>query len=304
MTVERKLVWTTIAGAVITAIVGGIGYLGVTRSTAAMKTMLASEVAAADHAARARASVLALRRLDKDIVLNVEDPARVADVERRWQEARAWLEHRLTVVATIVTAESDRRRLEAMRRDLDDYARGMAVVVAGIRTGAIRTPADGNRALARHDDAMHRLERHADDWAAEAHAGMQRATAAADGMARGSLQVVGAVTVIAACLAMAGGIAIACRPRRPNEPAAPRFEAVVALDRADEFGRMATALTRSVEAMRSALHEVQSVAEAAVPPPRADGRPSRLQTVVARFRLAHHRGARNAANAGRMRALR
>jgi methyl-accepting chemotaxis protein len=58
----------------------------------------------------------------------------------------------------LVSSDDSRELVASMDKDVDTYARGMEIVVAGINDGTIKTPQQGNATITSYKDDIHRME--------------------------------------------------------------------------------------------------------------------------------------------------
>src|SRR5262245_42358422 len=115
MTVGRKLLMLASLGALLTLVVGGVGFWGTRDGAERTRAMLANEAKIAEHSARMRANVLGMRRYEKDLFLNLGDAAKETDYVKKWTEQGEHLTARLGALAGVATLPADRERVAHMK---------------------------------------------------------------------------------------------------------------------------------------------------------------------------------------------
>jgi methyl-accepting chemotaxis protein len=146
------------------------GYLGMRSINQEIDRDLDSDAVIAQHAGRARANILGLRRFEKDTILNVASAEKVDEYFKKWQEEEGHIEERLKTLERVATAPKDRERVKSLRSELDVYRAGFPKVYQAIRDGRIKTPAAGNAAMGEYKDATHKMEAQAAEFATDGYA--------------------------------------------------------------------------------------------------------------------------------------
>jgi methyl-accepting chemotaxis protein len=199
MTIGRKLLGMSALGAILTIAVGVVGYWGMQSISRTTHEMLAQEAQIARHSARVRAHVLGLRRYEKDMFINLADARKVDDYEKKFQVEQRNLTDRLGDLKRLAARVEDKDRVEAMGGAFKEYSAGVAEMVVAIRSGTIKTTQDANIAVTKYKDAVHRLEKVAEDWASDANTQMGQAEDLVKAEVRRSLatlSILGLVSVV------------------------------------------------------------------------------------------------------------
>ncbi len=100
-----------------------------------------------EHAARAQADMLALRRFEKNALLNSNSPAKAAESQEKWNELRALQAARLEDLEKNATRQEDKDFVRVMRKELEDSDAGFKRIVGMIQDGKITTPQAANNVL-------------------------------------------------------------------------------------------------------------------------------------------------------------
>jgi methyl-accepting chemotaxis protein len=175
ITIGTKLLALSVLIAVLTVAVGVSGYWGIRGVAATAARALHDDDAVAQHALRLRADALGLRRWEKEACLAVPDAPQVAAAAQRFEEQRQRMDERLAALARMATSPRDRERLAELTSAIAAYAGGVSGLVARVRAGDLRRPADALDAMALHRDAAQRVEQVAEERAAAASARMEEA---------------------------------------------------------------------------------------------------------------------------------
>jgi methyl-accepting chemotaxis protein len=144
--------------------VAGAGYWGTRTAAGLAQQVIKTYSPLVEHAQRARANTLGLRRYEKDVFLNLASAEKVKEYVEKWEDQKTRLEERLTFLEQIDTdgtAESVRQ----MRKDLQAYEAGFRGVLDRIQKRQIRTAAAANEAVAPFKDEIRRLEETAYQYA-------------------------------------------------------------------------------------------------------------------------------------------
>ena len=158
--------------------VAATGYWGMSSINNEVIKDLDSDGVIAQHAGRARADILGLRRFEKDMILNVASPEKVEEYFKKWQTEEEHLEERLKTLEQVATAPTDKELVKSIRAEAAEYRSGVPKVHEAILKGKIHTPAQGNDALGQYKDATHKMEDQSANFAAEGYARLDHIKAA------------------------------------------------------------------------------------------------------------------------------
>jgi len=119
---------------------------------------VARDLAISRQAQYMTAMLLEQRRYEKDSILNIADQAQSEAYATRWDKARIATLGSLQRLGAVDLVAEDRESLAALRSDFDRYDQGYLKLLAEMRNGQVRTPADANRLLEDYKPAAHRAE--------------------------------------------------------------------------------------------------------------------------------------------------
>ncbi|ABC83470.1 methyl-accepting chemotaxis protein [Anaeromyxobacter dehalogenans] len=255
--------------ALTTAAVAASGYWGTERITAVTSAMLAGDAQMARHADDARAAVLGLRRFEKDILINIEDAAEVADYSQRWGGELSTLRSALAELDRLADGE-DRARISAIQRQIEAYTAGMGRLLAEIRAGKHGSTDSGNAAAAAFKEPVRALVEETDALA-EQHMSQMQAQAGVIGGVASSVRTTLVLTLLAAVVFGAvlsviitrsvvtpvAGVVVALERMAQGD-----LRELPTVDRADEAGRLQAAMRATAERIATVIAEVRGGAEA------------------------------------------
>ncbi|HEX7918850.1 MAG TPA: methyl-accepting chemotaxis protein, partial [Gemmatimonadales bacterium] len=147
-------------GLLLTLMLGlaGTGYWGANNAANASKSMANEEVPELALALRIESGVLTLRRYEKDMFLNIADPAAMEGYVAKWNDAHAGVKARLDSLAASASDPEEIQQASQMQSDLVKYSDALTAVVLDIRSGRIRTPARANAAVAGSKEVIREFE--------------------------------------------------------------------------------------------------------------------------------------------------
>ena len=146
-------------------IVAAAGYWGTRQASDLALEYVKVESPLVEHAQRARANTLGLRRYEKDVFLNIKSAEKVAEYVEKWNDQRSRLDERLQALAALETEPAGLETIEAMKKDAASYEVGFRRVVERVKERKITTPQAGNDAIGDYKDEIRRLEASAQDYA-------------------------------------------------------------------------------------------------------------------------------------------
>ncbi len=136
------------AGVLVLLIVVGIaGYWGVKSLQATALHMLEEEGVFAEHAGRARANVLGLRRFEKDMFINIGSKEKVEKYYAEWKDEVESVHKRIADIEKVKALKEAQETASTLKTNLDTYAAGVTRVYEKIRSGEITTTQQANAAV-------------------------------------------------------------------------------------------------------------------------------------------------------------
>jgi len=155
---------------IVVTIVGYWGTDSVARETA---TMLHTTENVAEHASRARANIVGLRRFEKDYFLNIGVKAKEAEYQNDWNHEREHLLERLADLDKYATLDQDKKDIATMKDEFAKYEVGFRLVQGQIDAGQVKRPEDANQAIIVYKDSIHSMENTAQEMSTRAEDAME-----------------------------------------------------------------------------------------------------------------------------------
>jgi methyl-accepting chemotaxis protein len=148
--------------------IGMSGYWGVNSISNLTINMLQGDSMVSEHASRARANVLGLRRYEKDLFINIGDKAKEEEYLKKWKEQGEHLNARIKDMEKAATLKQDIDAIQVIKTNEALYEAGALKVFNLVQSGAIKTTQDANKAINEYKEESHKMENVAKDLSDEA----------------------------------------------------------------------------------------------------------------------------------------
>jgi len=226
MRVSRKLT----AGFVLVIVLmaaASVANLVTTRShLPGLDRMVNTDAVLAFEGADLRAVLLEMRRFEKDMFLNLADPAKVTEYEGKWKEHYDEQIHTLDSLDKVANVAADKEFLTKVRKETITYGAAVHKVLADMRSGAITTPAAANAAFTPFKEEIRELDEELTKW----YEGHEELTADGGAAIQHAMSSALLFTFVMTLLALAGSFTVAYllarSIRRPLESAVAGARAV------------------------------------------------------------------------------
>jgi methyl-accepting chemotaxis protein len=197
------------------ALVAATAFWGLVRDADSDEQIFDVEGVLLTNAYEIRAHTIELRRFEKDMIINLGNPEKVAEYGAKWEDNRAELQGHLEKLARTSTRVEDREIARTMQSDFTAYANGFQQVRKAISAGQLTTPAQGNAAIEPFKDAARELEELSAKFSESAYERMQTARAEMDALASQTMNTIIVIVVIALALVVAITVAVTRSITRP-----------------------------------------------------------------------------------------
>ncbi len=151
----------------LAVVIWGTGQWGLASMRGAVDEMLGVDVHMMEHASRARANALGLRRFEKDLFLNIASAKNVEKYQKSWDAEKQKLSERFAELEKTAVLPQDQEILKEAKTNLEKYASGFQNVAQKIRAEEIKTPAEANAAMVEYKEATHKAVQSVEDLAKE-----------------------------------------------------------------------------------------------------------------------------------------
>ena len=250
-------------------VVAGAGYWGVNSGEQTTTTLLDTEGQLAQHSARARADILGMRRSEKDVFLNLGDPAKVESYYKKWTEDAGKTGERIADLEKVVIDKDDKDNIQSMKDNLKLYQAGFNKVYGAIRAGQITTPAAANGAISQYKEESHKMEAAAVKLATDANKTMQEAKGAIHKATRQVVLLMLGISLFAVFVAVLLGMVVTRSIKRPlalgvevaNRLAGGDLTIEIGATSKDETGMLLAALGNMVNKLREIVSEVKAATD-------------------------------------------
>ncbi|QSV45872.1 methyl-accepting chemotaxis protein [Geobacter benzoatilyticus] len=140
-------------------VTGGAGFLGVKKINKASNEILHQEVKAGEYFSRVRANVLYMRMYEKDIFINVNNPEKIAEYEKKWSEKKERLDMWISKASDLKLNEKGKSQFAVIQENYKQYVEGFGQLLGQIKSGAITSTQQANEQMKPVKDAAHAIEK-------------------------------------------------------------------------------------------------------------------------------------------------
>jgi methyl-accepting chemotaxis protein len=250
-------------------VVAGAGYWGVRSGESTIISLLDTEGQLAQHSARARANVLGMRRYEKDVFLNLGDAEKVAGYYKKWTDEAAKTNERVADLEKIKLDQRDKENIRIVKDNLKIYEAGFNKVYASIRDGHIKTPAQGNSAIAEFKAESHKMEETAVKMAVDANKTMQEGKGGIQKETQRVALMMLAISLLAICIGVLLSMLVTRSIKRPlalgvavaNRLAEGDLTVEIGATSKDETGLLLASMDNMVQKLKEIVSEVKSATD-------------------------------------------
>jgi len=249
--------------------VAGAGYWGMRMIDEEIVKDLDSDGVIAQHAGRARANVLGLRRFEKDTFINIGSAEKVENYYKQWNEEKASVEERIKTLEKVAVDQKDKDQIKLMKDNLAIYSAGFNKVYGMIRDGRVKTTSEGNAAIAEVKDESHKMEKVAAEFAADGYKRLDHLKELIDIEMKQSLQIMIPIVVLAFIIGIAAATLITRSIRKPIDAGVAVANALASGDLTvsieatskDEIGQLMAALSHMVDKLKQVVGDVMNATD-------------------------------------------
>ncbi|HYX68454.1 MAG TPA: methyl-accepting chemotaxis protein [Terriglobales bacterium] len=268
LSIARRLALGFGAVLALLLVVAVSGYWGMESVTHETVSMLRGDAKFSQLADQAKATTLELRRYEKDTLLNMDDPSKMADYQAKWKEQLAKLRSTVAELDSMAVTPEDKQLVAQMNDEISVYEHGVATAVAGIEAKTIKTPQEGNAKVTEVKDEIHKMEGAASDLADRHQQVMAGKEATITDFARKTAIMMFAIVVVTFVVAtvvtfvVSGGITrpVKAMAAHLNEMAQGGGDLTKRIEIAshDEVGQMAGSFNLFVKKLEEIISEVRT----------------------------------------------
>jgi methyl-accepting chemotaxis protein len=245
-------------------VVAAAGYWGMRMIDEEIVKDLDSDGVIAQHAGRARANILGLRRFEKDVFINIGHTDKVENYLKEWNEEKASTDERIKTLEKVATEQKDKDQIKLIKENLALYAAGFNKVYGMIRDGRVKTTAEANVAIGEFKDESHKMEGVAAEFAKEGYKRLDHIKELAQIEIKEALRVMIPIVVVVFIFGVAAAILITRSIRRPvdegvavaNALAGGDLTVSIVVTSKDEMGQLLGALKNMVDKLKQVVGDV------------------------------------------------
>ncbi|MFA7405644.1 MAG: methyl-accepting chemotaxis protein [Pelobacteraceae bacterium] len=249
--------------------VAATGYWGMRMIDEEIVKDLDSDGVIAQHAGRARANVLGLRRFEKDVFINIAHTDKVENYYKQWNEEKSSVEERVKALEKVATDPKDKEQIKLIKDNLAIYAAGFDKVYAMVRDGRVKTTAEGNAAIGEYKDETHKMEKVAAEFATEGYKRLDHIKELAQIEIKQALQIMIPIVVIAFIIGVIAALLITRSIKKPvsegvavaNALAEGDLTVSIEATSKDEIGQLMAALKSMVDKLKQVVGDVMGATD-------------------------------------------
>jgi len=249
--------------------IGIMGYWGVNSVSNTTIVMLQGDGTVSEHAARARANVLGLRRFEKDIFINIGSKDKEEEYSKKWKEQFEHLTARIKDAEKAATLPQDKEAIQSMKTELANYESGFMKVFGMIQSGKITTTQAANNAINEYKDQIHKMESASKDLADEANKRMDSQEEVVKQRTSHTNKIMLSLALTAVAFSFFITFFITRSITRPLDEAVAvtrrlsegDFKFEIEIRSADETGQLLTAMKDMVNRLKVVVADVKTAAE-------------------------------------------
>jgi methyl-accepting chemotaxis protein len=258
---------------VLMFLLGILGYWGVHSLSGTTIHLLEGDANVAEHAARARANVVGMRRFEKDSFINIGNAEKVAGYIKEWGEERDAVAARLNDLEKYSDktdeAKDYKDQIKVLRAELGNYETGFKKVISQIQAGTITTTQQANEAIGEYKDASHKLESQVKEMAVHANKVMDEDLPKIENTTSRTTWImmlislfsilvsVGSGIIITRSITVPVGVGVAVSKRLSEGD----LSVDIKVESKDEIGRLMDAMKVMVDKLRNVVVDVKTASD-------------------------------------------
>jgi len=146
-------------------IVGSTGYWGMQKMASEITALSDKGDKLVEYAQRARANINMMRRYEKDMFMNIGDPAKTEEYKKEWEASLDHFRQRTDAITRLLDSQNDKDSVVMINKLISTYADGFVKIYENIKSSEIKTTQEANKAIGIYKDATHQSESKVIDFA-------------------------------------------------------------------------------------------------------------------------------------------
>ena len=194
LSIAQRLVFGFGVVLALVLVIGLVGGFGAYRLSTLTSDILHNDVELLSTSNRLRSNLLELRRIEKDLLMNITDPDAVSRYLGQWKEFRENGVARLALYEKQAIRAEDKKTVASIKAGYTFYCTTFLKVVDGITSGRLTTTEDGMEAIMEIREDMLRLNKSLHQHVKDIDVQVQKQTKAVDKLSK-QIMVVTALAV-------------------------------------------------------------------------------------------------------------
>ncbi|MDD2272764.1 MAG: methyl-accepting chemotaxis protein [Desulfuromonadaceae bacterium] len=249
--------------------VAATGYWGMRMIDEEIVKDLDSDGVIAQHAGRARANVLGMRRFEKDVFINIGSAEKIENYYKKWDEEKTSVEERIKTMENVASAQKDKDQIKILKDNLVLYTAGFNKVYGMVRDGRVKTTTEANSAIGEFKDESHKMENVAAEFAKDGYKRLDEIKGLATIEMKQALQVMIPIVVVAFIIGIVASLLITRSIKKPidegvavaNALADGDLTVTIEVTSKDEMGQLLGALKNMVDKLKHVVGDVMAAAD-------------------------------------------
>lgn len=129
------------------AVIGIAGYMGMETMEEHLEDVANDDSKKVEYSQRCRANMNIFRRYEKDLFLNIDNPAKMEEYMKKFDDNRERFLQRVAALEKLVALPKDKETISTVKKLITEYDAGFDKVYEQIKSGALTTPKAANEAM-------------------------------------------------------------------------------------------------------------------------------------------------------------
>jgi methyl-accepting chemotaxis protein len=146
-TISTRLVVAFVIMLLFIATIGAAGWIGMEKLEGHIIDIARDDSKKVELAQRSRANVNIFRRYEKDILLNIDDKEKIEGYAKKYRDNGKRFHERIDQLTKLDLSQQEKENISTITKLIKEYEAGFEKIYEQIKSGALTTPQDGNKAM-------------------------------------------------------------------------------------------------------------------------------------------------------------
>jgi methyl-accepting chemotaxis protein len=251
-------------------ILASAGWMAIRQISGTFVKSMEVDVEFATSVLRMNGQIVNLRRYEKDMVLNVGQPAKVDENWGRWQEVKLQLAEQIKRAAALAPGDDERGRLATLGAAIQRYERGLNDVYAGMASKDVTTAEAGNGMIDKFKGDIDTAEAGMDRLYRQSASVLAATKAGIADVEKNATRLLAIVLLVVAVFSALLAVLIARSITRPIDAVAKVSESLargdltqrISAQGKDELGLLMNSLGRTTEQLSRIVGQIKGASDA------------------------------------------